>query len=174
MGRYGSAQLADATVRPTGKLEPIGSYHGLFSLETHPTPKLDVYGYFGGEYAQRTVYPTGVAATPFTGYGALTNNVSGCNTEVPVTTAATGGSVTPTGTCAAVTRDIFEGTFGFTFRVANSPKYGRLQYQGVYSYLTKNAWTGLQSGTINTPTAMFFAPKATNNMIFTGMRYYIP
>ena len=54
VGRYGSAQLADATLRPDGTLEPIRNYHGLFSLETHPQPKLDVYAYYGGEYAKRS------------------------------------------------------------------------------------------------------------------------
>lgn len=174
VGRYSSAQLADATVRPTGKLEPLRNYHALISIETHPLPKLDVYGYGGGEYAQRTFYPTGVAASPYTGYGAPTTNVSGCNIEVPVAASGSTGTVTPSGTCNAQTRAIFEGTFGFTYRLVNSPKYGRLQYQSVYSYLTKSAWTGLQSGVINTPTAVFNAPKANNNMVWTGMRYYIP
>lgn len=175
VGRYASAQLADATVRPTGKLEPLRSYNALFSIETHPTPKLDVYGYAGGEYVQRTFYPTGVTATPFTGYGAPTASVSACNVETTVTTPATGGSINPTtGSCAAATRAIYEGTAGFTYRLINSPKFGRLQYQATYSYLTKNAWVGLQSGTINTPTQVLFAPKATENMVFTGMRYYIP
>jgi hypothetical protein len=62
VGRYGSTQLADATIKPTGAIEPIKNYHGMFSLETHPTPKLDVYAYAGGEYAQRTVYTTTTGA----------------------------------------------------------------------------------------------------------------
>ena len=65
--------------------------------------------------------------------------------------------------CAGVTRAVIAGTLGFTYRVYTSPKYGRLQYQGVYTYLTREAWTGVGG-----------APKATNNMVFTGMRYYIP
>ena len=169
VGRYGSAQLPDATVHPNGTLEPLRNYHGLISLEGHPTPKLDVYGYAGGEYAQRTVYATGVAASPFTGYGAISANLTGCNTEVGSAT----GSVTPAGTCQATTRDILEGMVGFTYRIVNSPRYGRLQYQVNYNYLTKSAWTGFTAGTLAAPTA-FGAPKATNNMGFMGMRYYIP
>src|ERR1035441_8508051 len=38
-GRYGSAQLADATVHPDGTLEPIRNYHGLLSIEGHPTKR---------------------------------------------------------------------------------------------------------------------------------------
>jgi len=32
-----------------------------------------------------------------------------------------------------------------------------------YSHLSRNAWAGVGG-----------APEATNNMVFTGMRYYIP
>jgi len=174
VGRYGSAQLADVTVHPTGVLEPLRNYHGLFSIETHPTPKLDVYGYFGGEYDQRTVYATGVAASPFTGYAPVNTVATGCNTEVPVTTAATGGSITPAANCNAVTRVIFEGLAGWTYRIYNSPKYGRLQYQVNWQYVTRSAWTALTGGTYGAANATFGSPKAVDNMVFTGMRYYIP
>ena len=50
-----------------------------------------------------------------------------------------------------------------TYRFVSSPKYGRLQYQMTYSYLTRKAWSSF-NGT----------PTATNNMVFTGLRYYIP
>jgi hypothetical protein len=174
VGRYGSAQLADVTVHPTGILEPLRNYHGLFSLETHPTPKLDVYGYFGGEYDQRTVYATGVAASPFTGYAPINTVATGCNVEVPVTTSATGGSITPAANCNAVTRAIFEGMAGWTYRIYNSPKYGRLQYQVNWQYITRSSWTALTGGTFGAANATFGSPKAVDNMVFTGMRYYIP
>ena len=169
IGRYGSAQLADATFHPNGTLEPVRNYHGLLSLEGHPSKKLDVYGYAGGEYAQRTVYATGVAATPFTGYGALTANLTGCNAEVFTATAP----INPVGTCQASTRDILEGLVGLTYRIVNSPKYGRLQYQLNYQYLTKSTWNGITAGTVTAPTA-FGAAKAVDNMAFFGLRYYIP
>ena len=55
-GRYGSAQLADATLRPEGTMTLIHGGHWLGRLEWHVTPKFDVYGYVGGEYAARTAY----------------------------------------------------------------------------------------------------------------------
>jgi hypothetical protein len=174
IGRYGSAQLSDVTVHPNGTLEPIKNGHGMFSLETHPSKKLDVYAYYGGEYAQRTVYATGVAATPFTGYGAINASDTGCNTEVAPTTSGFTGSVTPTGACASPTRFIQEGMIGFTYKLINSPKYGRLQYQATYSYLQRQSWTGVTAGTYGTAAATFGAPKAENNMVHIGMRYYIP
>lgn len=178
-GRYGSAQLADVTVHPNGTLEPIRNAHGLFSLETHPAPKLDIFGYYGAEYAQRTVYATGVTATPFTGYAPITVNDTGCNTESAVATAATGGSIAPAN-CAANTRYIQEGVVGFTYRALVSPKYGRLQYQATYSYLTRSAWTGTTrnaaAATVTTPavTATFGSPYAVEPMVHISMRYYIP
>jgi len=174
IGRYGSSQLTDVTVHPNGTLEPVKNGHGLFSLETHPAPKLDIYAYYGGEYAQRTVYATGVAASPFTGYGSINTNDTGCNTEVPVTSGGFTGSVTPTGSCAGATRYIQEGMVGFTFKAINSPKYGRLQYQLTYSYLERQLWAGLTAGTYGAASETFGAPKAINNMVHFGMRYYIP
>ncbi|HEV2101206.1 MAG TPA: hypothetical protein VGR58_00375 [Candidatus Acidoferrum sp.] len=55
-GRYASAQLADLTARPDGVLVPIHAANFLGRLEWHASPKLDIYGYYGGEYAARTAY----------------------------------------------------------------------------------------------------------------------
>jgi len=167
VGRYGSAQLADATLRPDGTLEPIRNYHGLFSLETHPTPKLDVYGYYGGEYAQRTVYTT--ARGYQIGYGARNLSNAGCYNLPANPGSATGGSPSASG-CASPTRYIQEGLLGFTYRVANSPKYGKLQYQVNWQYMQRNLWSGIGGGPAPTPSG----PRGLDNMIFTGMRYYIP
>ena len=177
VGRYGTSQLADITVHPDGRIEPVRNYHGMLSIETHPAPKLDIFAYYGGEYAQRTSYvnfPGSAAASTFTGYGTLNANDTGCETEVPVTTAGTGGLTTPAGTCNAPSRYIYEPTVGWTYRIVSDPKYGRLQYQVQYSYLERTAWTGVTSGTYGSATATFGAPKANNNMIFTSLRYYIP
>lgn len=164
VGRYGTSTLPDATVHPDGTLAPIKSYQGLFSLELHPTPKLDLFGYAGGEYAQRTVYlnTTGPNTGKLTGYAPATNLNTGCNTELPPTGASGYNPASPAN-CLGATRAVIQGTAGFTYRFYNSSKYGKLQYAMQYSYLTREAWTGVGG-----------APKATNNMVFTGMRYYIP
>jgi hypothetical protein len=167
VGRYGSAQLADATLRPDMTLEPLRNYHGMFSLETHPTKKLDVYAYYGGEYAQRTVYTTPQGA--LIGYGPRNLSNAGCY-ALPTNSgngSGTAGSLSAT-TCAAPTRYIQEGMLGFTYRVASSPKYGRLQYQATYQYVQRNLWSGVGSAT--SPTG----PRALDSMVHMGMRYYIP
>jgi hypothetical protein len=167
IGRYGSSQLADATLRPDETLEPIRNYHGLASIETHPLPKLDVFAYYGGEYAQRTVYTT--AAGNLIGYGPNNLSDASCYALPPASgnLSGTAGSISPSG-CSSPTRYIQEPMFGFIYRVASSPKYGRLQYWVTYSYLQRNLWSGVGSST--TPTG----PRATDPMIHVSMRYYIP
>jgi hypothetical protein len=167
VGRYGSSQLADATLRPDETLEPIKNYHGMFSLETHPAKKLDLYAYYGGEYAQRTVYQT--AAGNFIGYAPANLSNAGCY-NLPTATIPTAGSGGNLGavTCGEPTKYIQEGMIGFTYRAVNSPKYGRLQYQVTYSVIQRQLWAGIGSAT--TPVS----PRAQDGMVHVGMRYYIP
>jgi hypothetical protein len=162
VGRYGNSQLADATIRTDGTLEPIRNYHGLFSLETHPTTKLDVYGYYGGEYAQRTVYTT--AQGDQIGYGSYSLNDAGCYALPAVTTSSTAGSPSAPASCASPTRYIQEGMFGFTYRLINNPKVGRLQYGVNYQLVNRGLWSG--STSINA--------RAQDSMVLTSLRYYLP
>lgn len=181
VGRYGSSQLADATIKPNGTLEPIRNYHGLFSLVTHEGKNLDIYAYYGGEYDQRTIYTTsiGTLAGNTIGYGVRNLNDAGCYALPPSNAAIspTGGSPASPANCASPTRYIQEGMIGFTYRLVNSPKFGRLQYQTTYSLLQRNLW----SGTTATASAAAFqpvpaptSPRAQDNMVHVGMRYYIP
>ncbi len=176
INRYGTSQLADVTVHSTGVLEPLRGYQGLLSLEAHPTKKLDLVGYAGSEYAQRTYYNVG--GTIY-GYAPPQINTSSCFVEQgtvapPAQTGTTTGNANtgtvfggapydPSSSCGAQTRVITEGTAGFIYRFFSGPQLGRIQYWMTYNYLTKTAWVGTAG-----------APKATNNMIFTSFRYYIP
>jgi hypothetical protein len=169
VGRYGSTQLADATLRPDETLEPIRNYHGMFSLENHLTSKWDLDAYYGGEYAQRTVYTVPGGSGALIGYGPQNLNDGGCyNTSAPVTSGGgNGGSLAATA-CASPTRYIQESMIGLIYKPINSPKYGRLLYWITYSYIQRNAWSGVGSAT--TPSG----PRATEPMIHVSMRYYIP
>ncbi len=171
VGRYGSAQLADVTLRPDETLEPIKNYHGTFSNEYHLSPKFDVFFYAGGEYAQRTVYTT--AAGNLIGYGPRNLSNAGCyNLPVPGGSAGTGASISAA-TCGSPTRFIQEEVGGITWKPVNSPKYGKLQYSLTYSYVQRNLWSGTNvptSGPMTTPTG----PRATEPMVHAQMRYYLP
>jgi TolA-binding protein len=156
VGRYGDATLPDLTVYGNGYEHLIRSYQGLASLEFH-LPKWDFYFYGGGEYAgrQASLYKgKGV------GYGSPLFDNSGCETE---TLPGTGGFL-PGGLskCSGQTRALIEGTTGLWYKPYNGPK-GRFQIGLQYSYLTRDAWSGVGG-----------APEAIENMVFTSFRYYLP
>jgi hypothetical protein len=194
IGRYGSAQLADATARPDGTLSLIRTAHGLGRIEWHATPKLDIYGYYGAEYAWRSGYSgystvtitktaaipptatspnipatttTKISTTGIGGYGNVAANNSGCATEgVPV------NNLNPSSgaNCAGDIRLIQEGTLGFWYKFYQGPK-GRFQVGMAYSYLAKVGW----SGTGGVPAGgAAISPKADDNMVWTSFRYYLP
>src|SRR5215475_8603250 len=169
IGRYGSAQLPDVTVRPDGTLAPIRGGSALATVELHPTPKLDVYLNYGLEYAFRAWYdttPVGAATGTGVGYGSPFNNNAGCDTEVlPGGAGAPGGG----GACNADLRNIQEGTIGFWHRFYKGNR-GTLQWGVQYSYITKNAWSG-NAGIFANVGAQ---PKAIDNMVFTSFRYVLP
>jgi len=202
IGRYGSAQLADATARPDGTLSLIRTAHGLARLEWHATPKLDLYGYWGLEYAWRAGYK---------GYNAVTVTKTAAIPATPPTAANPAG--TPAIPATTTTTFSLNGIGGYGNEAANNSgcgvegvpinqfnpsngsncagdirliqegtlgfwyKFyqgpkGRVQFGVQYSYLSKVAWSGSGGG------AAFAAspssPKGIDNMIFTSFRYYIP
>jgi hypothetical protein len=192
IGRYGSAQLFDATARPDGSLALIRNAQGLARIEFHPTPKFDIYAYWGLEYAWRAGYKgyttitvtktAPIPATPLSpaiptttttsittdqigGYGNVAANNSGCATEgIPVNQFnPSNGS-----NCAGDIRIIKETTVGFWHKFYQGDK-GRVQWGLTYSYLVKNAWSGTGG-----PAGSNYGPKANDNMIWTSFRYYLP
>jgi hypothetical protein len=180
LGRYSTATLADATAHPDGSLELLTGGSALASLEWHATRRLDVYGYYGGEYAKRAFYNTGYfVITPgptqgqpiLAGYGAPNNNVSGCYIEVlPVTSPNGGGNVPGTAAnCQADNRNIQEGTFGYWFRLYQG-NHGIFQQGIQYSYAVRHTWQGIGDPL----TGLAGSPKAIDNMTFTSFRYYLP
>jgi hypothetical protein len=194
IGRYGAAQLADATARPDGTLALIRTAHGLARAEYHVGKKLDLYGYYGLEYAWRAGYSgydavtiTKTAAIPATttsgaipattttkisttgigGYGNFAANNSGCATEgVPVNDFNPSAGAG----CAGDIRIVQEGTLGFWYRFYQGSK-GRFQFGMQYSYLNKEAWSGTGEVAAGLPA---INPKGLNNMVWTSFRYYLP
>jgi hypothetical protein len=172
-GRYGSGGLVDVTVRPDGTLVPLRNYQGMGTIILHPTPKLDLYGYAGGEYDARAAYTT--LTTVFTGtppmatgtktvgvgYGSPLNSNAGCQAAESIpTNQNTPGALA---SCEQDNRVLIEGTFGFWYRFYQGER-GRMQFGMQYSYVTRNTWGANAGG----------APHGIDNMFFTSMRYYIP
>ena len=145
IGRYGSGQLADATLDATGKLVPVTEGQLLTGLIFDPTKEWNFYGYYGIEEAQRE--PMGVAGR---GYGSLQNNTSiGAPTGPGVPAAFQGQLQRVDQVTAGLWWKFFQGSFG------------RMQAGLQYSY-TENKYF---SGTVG-------APKGTDQMVFTSLRYY--
>lgn len=157
VGRFGDSTLPDLTVQGEGYEHPLHSYQALLTLEYH-NPHWDLYAYGGGEYVGR--WSTLYKGKPV-GYGSPLFVDTGCGKET-VPTAATGYGPGALAECSGNNRVVIEGTTGFWYKPYNGPK-GRIQIGGQYSYLTRDAWSGI-GGT----------PKAVENMIFTSFRYYLP
>jgi hypothetical protein len=160
VGRYGDSTLADVTTRANGTLAPIRGGSMLAGLELHATPKLEIYGYYGGDYAERQLYN----GTGSIGYGRPTAASTGCNVA---TIAATGNntpasSTTNPAACGPDTRDIQETSLGYWYDFYRGSK-GRLRQGFQYSFLNKQTWRGTGG-----------SPTANTNMVFTSFRYYLP
>ena len=191
LGRYSTTTLPDATAHPDGTLELLVGGSALGSAEWHASPRLDVYGYYGAEYAKRAFYPTGffVTTTPklptdpplgqpiVGGYGAPTNIEFGCSTEVLPAASGNGGGDVPGSAlgCTADNRNIQEGTVGEWYRFYKGPK-GSLQMGLQYSYAVRRTWqgVGLAANSVAGTPAVTGSPKAIDNMWFTSFRYYLP
>jgi len=201
IGRYGSAQLADATARPDGTLSLIRTAHGLARAEWHLTSNLDFYTYWGPEYAWRAGY---------TGYNSITILKTAAIPKTPPTAANPAG--TPAIPATTATTFSLNGIGGYgNFKANNTGcategvplndfnpssgsncagdirliqeatagfwyrfyqgPKGRLQFGVQYSYLSKVAWSGT-GGVAAGGHAV--SPKGIDNMVFTSFRYYIP
>lgn len=180
IGRYSSSTLPDATAHPDGSLELLTGGSALGSVEWHARPRLDLYAYYGGEYAKRAYYATGYTVTTpgptlgqpiLAGYGAPNNIVYGCYVEVlPVSSSNGGGNVPGAASnCNADTRNVQEGTIGYWFRLYKG-SHGTLQQGIQYSYVERRTWLGIG----NPEAGLTNSPKAINNMWFTSFRYYLP
>jgi len=168
LGRYAASGLPDATVNPDGTLAPLRTYQGLATLEFH-YPKFDVYFNAGEDYVGRHFsQDLNNASAPIVGYGAPTYSDAGCGTEtLPSVTGPSGWNFGGLSKCSGQTKDTVEATFGFWIKSYNGPK-GRIQWGPQYSYVSRNAWTGVG------PAGTGVAPRAVDNLFFTSFRYYLP
>jgi hypothetical protein len=146
IGRYGSAQLADATLRIDGKVAPISETMYLLGATLHATPDLDLY-VFGGDERENSKIST-LGAANF-GFGNLNNTVF---------TAA--GCTTVGGSCSATVRDVGQITAGLWDK-AYTGSFGQVRIGLQYSHTRLLGFSG--GG---------YTPKTSDDMIFTSFRYY--
>ncbi len=155
-GRYGAAQINDATFNWTGGAQPVHERQAMVGLTAHVTPRTDVYVFAGGEFASQNYNNTYLPKTPFTaagvyayGYGNPAYNNIGCNFEGPTVA-----------TCVGNIKDVRQITTGVWHNFYDGPA-GKLRVGAQYSYTVKDSFQGVGG-----------AVKGTENMFFTSLRYY--
>jgi len=171
-------------------------------LELHPTPKLDIYAYYGGEYAWRAGYQgynaitiTKTAAIPATSTTSGTPPVTVTTPAIPATTTTTfklnqiggyGNYQANNSGCATegVPTNDFNPSTG-----SNCAGDIRFIQEGTLGFWYKfyagpkgRVQLGMQYSYLtksawsgnNGNSAISIGPKGNDNMVFTSLRYYIP
>lgn len=159
LGRYGSSTLPDVTVKPDGTLSPLQNAHAFLRVEYRASSRLNLFAYQGTEYAGRASYrgANGVEV----GYGIRNGDNTGCLKETPPTSNS-GYDPSAPSNCVGANRVISEWTGGFQYRVYDGPA-GRIQFSTIYGRVRRDAWSGIGG-----------APSASNQLVYTGLRYILP
>ena len=154
IGRYGEAQLPDATIGSRGQAIPIPEAEALLGLVWHPTRAWDLYSYVGSEQEAKRSYNEVIGGKLASfGYGNGFYSNAGCDTE---------GSAL---TCTANTRGITQGTLGAWWRFLHGT-FGTLQAGTQWSYTRRTAFegTGAKAGSALTP-------RTDDNIVMFSFRY---
>ncbi|HKR87613.1 MAG TPA: hypothetical protein VJS38_05510 [Phenylobacterium sp.] len=146
IGRYGSSQLPDATLKPDGEIAPIQETMFLAGATLHATPNLDLYLFGGKERANDEANRLG---NTFYGFG----NLSGA-----AFTAA--GCTTVGGSCSATVRQVSQITAGLWDK-AYTGSFGQVRLGLQYSHTMLDGFSG--GG---------YTPHTSADMVFTSFRYY--
>jgi hypothetical protein len=150
VGRYGTAQIADVTFSPTGKIEPLAEYSIMGGIVAHPIPTVDVYAYGGAEgLFSNKAYTAGTVQG---GYGNPNVSLAGCTVEL--------------GSCSANTSGVVEGTIGAWWRVLKG-NYGTVQLGAQYEYISRNTFQGVGATKGSTT-----SPSSNENAFLFSVRYY--
>lgn len=160
IGRYGASTLPDTTLRPDGQLAPLHGFSALGEIVAHPTSRLDLYFDYGGDYAGRRYFANNGG---YEGYGIPNAVNTGCGVEpLPGSAPTAGYAPSSPANCAGITKDVQEPSFGYWYNIY-AGSHGRLRQGFQYSYVERNAWSGVGG-----------SPSATDNVIETSLRYYLP
>jgi len=186
VGHFGASTLSDATSNAAGELVPIHNLSGLLTAEVMPSPRWQLYFYYGGDYAGREDEAGATATTlaaptaaqsaaglwggtwkapslAAVGYGSrlLANSTCVANAS-PTYNGSSTGYYSGAG-CGAQTRDVQEGTAGYWYDIYKGDR-GRLRQGFQYSYVVREGWSG----------AGGVGAKGIENMVFTSLRYILP
>ena len=145
IGRYGAAQLPDATIGANGAPVPIPEIQALVGLVGHPTKRTDLYAYAGTEQeAARDFTANGLGY----GYGSPLYDNSTCDTELG---AASG--------CVGDTSGVWQATLGGWWQFLHGA-FGTMELGAQYSYTHRQIFPGLGG-----------APSTNEQIVMTSFRY---
>jgi type II secretory pathway pseudopilin PulG len=151
VGRYGSAQLADATLKPDGSIAAIKGYSYLGGLIWRPDPVWTLFAYWGAEHVDKTDFTAVVNATTRYGFGYGSPLFSNKNCGIE-------GS---TGSCAANTSSIVSGTIGAWWRFYRGP-IGYMQVGATLTNLKREIYADSAGNN----------PSSNLNIGLISFRYY--
>jgi len=149
IARYADSGIVDVSLQPNGNIATLGQLYGMAGIETQVTPKLMWYVYGGQEYQDRDSTGSGGYGDPSVNLGNATN--------------CSGPDQNPNLQCMAQTKSLVQGMMGFWYTL-HTGGYGAVKYGMQYTYTYKTAWRD----------ATDVAPKTSNSMAFTSVRYYLP
>ena len=95
VGHFGDSTLSDATSNGWGGLTPIHNASGLLTLEARPNPRLQLYMYYGGDYAGREDYANSASTSlgaPSADFCATIAGVITCSATPTAALVAAGGA----------------------------------------------------------------------------------
>ena len=149
IGRYGSGQLPDATISPSGAPSPLPEVQALVGIVGHPRSDIDLYSYVGTEQIGRKFFNAGGKAY---GYGNPAYSNAGCDVELS------------TATCTANTSGLTQGTLGAWWRFLHGD-YGTVETGFQYSYTRRDIYKGVAA------TGGGGNHSTDDNMLFFSLRY---
>ncbi|MBI3665302.1 MAG: hypothetical protein HY236_03610 [Acidobacteria bacterium] len=120
-GRYAQGLVPDVVVRPDGRLVRVTTYSVLQGVEMKPTPRLNLYGYYGLVYGRRAAYRT--PSGTYIGFGA------------------------PNGSTLD-NRTVNQATVGFRQILWRTEGSGAISFAVNYSYLVRKLWEPQPAGAL--------------------------
>jgi hypothetical protein len=157
IGKYASGQLPDVTFNPaTGAIAPITEVQAMVGVIGHPTPTLDLYGYWGIEQEGKKDFT--IAGVETGGYG--NPNFNNTNCAYGNNSAAVGPGVltTKNGTCDVHTLSELQLGGWWNFYKGD---YGRMAFGASYAYVDVGTFSGFGG-----------SPRTHDNIVMASFRYY--
>ena len=126
VNRYGSVLLPDATLNAKGAPAPLFGVQATAGIIAHPTPRIDVYGYFGTQRVGKSSFNMNGGSY---GYGNPLYSNAGCMQELSSLT------------CTANTRGVSEVSVGAWWRFFKG-KFGTVEGGAQLAYSHRDTWSG--------------------------------